>query len=138
MDALKLVLLIDGRTHVLTGRACRPPRYAAPVLRELIQRGWRPQDCDQLGTIAGEIESWVCAIDDLFAPAPICLPDPCPHCAQTHTHRLADDGQRIRTAALTITADRGAICGSCHDVWPPDRLLFLGRTLGYFPAGVTA
>jgi hypothetical protein len=137
IDALKLVLLIDARTHVLT--AFSRARTTPNRLRELAQRRtWRPQDCDQLKTIAGEIESWATAIDDLFAAKPIPLPNPCPHCRQTHTHVISDEGEHVQTAALTISADRGAECHACHDVWPPDRLLFLGRTLGYLPAGVTA
>jgi hypothetical protein len=136
IDALKLVMHIDDRTHVHTRFS--QSRTTPNRLRELTQIGWRPQDCDQLTAVAGEIESWVCAIDDLFATPPIYLPDPCPHCAQTHTHRVGDDGERIRTPALALTVEKGATCQSCHDVWPPDRLLFLGRTLGYHPAGVTA
>jgi hypothetical protein len=131
IDALKLVLLIDGRTRVLTvfSRARTTPNR----LRALTQIGWRPQDCGQLGTIAGEIESWVCAIDDLFAIPPVYLPDPCPNCGQSHTHRLADDGQRIRTKALAVTTDRGAYCQSCHDAWPREHLGVLAGMLGYQP-----
>lgn len=140
IDALKLVMEIDKRTHILTPFSRK--RNTPNRLRELTQlRTWRPQDCDQLGTIAAEIESWVCAIDDLFAAKPVYLPDPCPHCNQTHTYRLSDDGQRVRTrGVLAISTDRGAECPAechaCHDTWPSAE--FLAVMLGYFPAGVTA
>jgi hypothetical protein len=95
-------------------------------VRALLEYGSRPQDARALLEIAGYVK----AIDDLLAPKPIYLPGPCPQCGHTCTHRFTDDGQRVRTAALAVAAEHGAVCQNCHAVSPPDQLVFLGRILG--------
>jgi hypothetical protein len=107
-------------------------------VRGLLEYGWRPQDARVLLEIVGELAGFVAAIDDLLAPKPIYLPDPCPQCGHTCTHRFTDDGQRVRTSALAVTAEHGAVCQNCHAVWPPDQLVFLGRILGTAAAAIPA
>jgi hypothetical protein len=145
VDALKLLLVIDAWAAELE---CRyPPRYAAADdsdhvtvrrVRALLEFGWRPQDSRDLLDISAELAGYAKAIDDLFAPKPIYLPNACPHCGHRHAYRYADDGQHVRTPALAVTAEHGAVCQSCHAVWPPDQLVFLGRILGTAPAAIPA
>ncbi|HWT50457.1 MAG TPA: hypothetical protein VN255_18425, partial [Mycobacterium sp.] len=153
VDALKLLLAIDGWAVGL--ERCHPPRCAGcPVwrhlavhhsdhvtvrrVRALLEYGWRPQDSRVLLDISAELAGYAKAVDDLFSPKPIYLPNPCPQCGQSCTYRFTDDGQRVRTAALAVTAEQGAVCQSCHASWPPDQLLFLGRILGTAPAPISA
>ncbi len=136
VDAMKLLIHIDTRTHGITPRlrdtdtadGSTPSR-----LRWFAERKFRPQDSQQLETVATEIASWSIAIDDIFAPKPKFLPDRCPRCGNDHTYRKTDDGQKVRSPALELTVERGCRCLSCHDVWPPSELQFLGRLLGYKP-----
>jgi hypothetical protein len=153
VDALKLLLAIDACAAQLEHR--HPPRCAdCPIwcylaarhgdhptirrVRALLDYRWRPQDSRDLLDIAAELAGYAKAIDDLFAPKPIYLPHPCPQCGQRCTYRFTDDGQRVRTAALAVTAEHGAVCQACHAVWPADQLVFLGRILGTAPAGIPA
>ncbi len=142
VDALKLLILIDRRAAVL--EHCWPPRrrYDHPAdhptirrYRQILVVAWRPQDVDAITTISRIIAGYTKAVNDLFATKPIDLPNPCPECGRTHTYRIADDGERIRAAALQVSPD-GAICRSCHRRWRPDELAFLGRLLGYQLEGV--
>jgi hypothetical protein len=137
VDALKLLMAIDARAAELEWRY--PPRGPAVDdgdhvtvrrVRALLEYGWRPQDSRALLQIAGELAGFATAIDDLLAPKPIYLPDPCPQCGQSCTYRFTDDGQRVRTSALAVTAEHGAVCQACHVSWAPDQLVFLGRILG--------
>jgi hypothetical protein len=153
VDALKLLITIDDRAAELE-RWHRGRCAGCPVCRHLADRNgdhptvrrvcalpdypWRPQDSRALLEITGELDGYAKAIDDLFAPKPIYLPDPCPQCGQSATYRFTDDGQRVRTSALAVTAEHGAVCQSCHVVWPPDQLVFLGRILGTGAAGIPA
>jgi hypothetical protein len=136
IDAMRLLITIDDRVSEFE-RLHRPPplqRPGHPTLRrveQLVLLRWRPQDVTIVMTIADDLARYTKAIDDLFAIKPIFLPDPCPHCRQDHTYRLSDEGERVRSPALSVTAENGATCLSCHATWPPDRLLFLGRILGY-------
>jgi hypothetical protein len=145
VDALKLLMAIDACAAAWDWRY--PPRSVAADesdhvtvrrVRALLEYGWRPQDSRTLLEISDELAGFVTAIDDLLAPKPIYLPDPCPQCGHTCTHRFTDDGQRVRTAALAVTAEHGAVCQNCHAVWPPDQLVFLGRILGTASAGIPA
>lgn len=87
--------------------------------------------------IANDLAGYAKAVDDLFSPKPMYLPDRCPHCNHDHAYRLSDSGERIRTPALSISIEHGAKCARCHDVWEPSELVFLGKLLGYRgPAGV--
>jgi hypothetical protein len=150
IDAMKLAMQIDMGTIQLTHqtltqtlthtRVCYwPPVEPTPHrLERLTNHTWRPQDTQHITTITTEISSWVKAIDDLFAPKAIYLPDPCPQCGYTHARRITDDGQTVTVRALAVTADHGAICQHCHCHWSPDQLVFLGRVLGYQTAGITA
>jgi hypothetical protein len=137
IDALKLKLTIDHRTHAIASQCHTTPRNPPPAIKDtrdtiktLLQRTWRPQDANMLVTAATEIGSWAKAIDDLFAPKPIYLPNPCPQCGQNHTYRNADTGERVRSYALTINTETGATCLACHATWPPNKFVFLGRLLG--------
>jgi hypothetical protein len=145
VDALKLLMAIDARAAQLEWR--HPPanldaddsdHVTVRRVRALLEYGWRPQDARELLQVAGELAGYADAIDDLLAPKPIYLPDPCPQCGQSSTHRFTDDGQRVRTAALAVTAEHGAVCQSCHASWAPDQLVFLGRILGTAPAAMPA
>jgi hypothetical protein len=143
VDALKLLMAIDAYAGELEYRY--PPaavdggdHLTVRRVRALLEYGWRPQDSRAVLDIAGELAAYAQAIDDLLAPKPIYLPDPCPQCAHTCTYRFTDDGQRVRTAALAVTAEHGAVCQNCHAVWPPDQLVFLGRILGTGAAGIPA
>jgi hypothetical protein len=131
IDALKLIIKIDTRIAAMT--ETRAPTPA--LLRGLARAQWRPQDTELITTIAAELEGFAQAIDDLFAPKPVYLPDPCPHCGQTHTHKLTDDGQKIRTPALAVSVDRGAWCQACHDRFDP---WFLARLLDRRHEGISA
>jgi hypothetical protein len=151
VDALKLLILIDRRASQLE-HDWPPPRnretlYIARFpehptisrIQQLAIQPWRPQDCTSITTIAKQLAGDAKAVDDLFATKPIFLPDPCPRCGADHAYRPTDDGQRIRTRALAVTAETGAQCLHCHDRWGPDELMFLGRILGYHqPEGVIA
>jgi hypothetical protein len=121
LDALKLAIRIDARTAEIR---------ATPT------RSWRPQDIPKIEQLTTEIGAWCKAIDDLFSIKPIYLPNPCPRCDQRWTHRLNDEGERTRTPALALTAERGAWCQACHDRWEPERLPLLARQLGTMPATV--
>ena len=146
IDALKLLITIDR--HAATLEREHPPRTsltspagAHPTIRrihQLLTVPWRPQDARQLTTISNDLAGYSKAVDDLFAPKPIFLPNPCPHCGQDHAYQTRDDGDHVRVAALAITAEHGAICANCHDTWPPDQLVFLGRILGYTTKGIVA
>jgi hypothetical protein len=144
VDALTLLMAIDGYAgelerrcpSYLDARHCDHPTVY--WVRALLEYGWRPQDSSALLDVAGELAGYAQAIDDLLAPKPIYLPDPCPQCAHTCTYRFTDDGQRVRTAALAVTAEHGTVCQNCHAVWPPDQLVFLGRILGTASAGIPA
>lgn len=137
IDALKLTITIDTRTAIHVAHWENQLANTTPArLQQLTDRTWRPQDTQPITNTATEIQSWTKAINDLFAPKPLYLPDPCPHCHHTHAYRLNDEGERVRTPALTVTAARGAYCAHCHDIWPPDQLLFLGRILGYRTEGI--
>jgi hypothetical protein len=151
VDALKLLIAIDASAGHLQHQWPAPPNretlYIAQYpehptisrIQQLAIQPWRPQDCPALTTIANQLANFAKAVDDLFAIKPIFLPDPCPRCGADHAYRLTDDGQRIRTRALAVTAETGATCLHCHDCWGPDELMFLGRILGYRqPEGVIA
>lgn len=130
VDAMKLLIQIDTRTHGITQQLHTTTHHTPTRLQLFAQTKHRPQDTQQIQTAATEIASFSTAIDDLFSPKPIYLPDPCPACNFTHATRLADDGERIRTPALSLTVERGATCNNCHATWHP---MFLGRLLGYHP-----
>jgi hypothetical protein len=133
LDALLLTMRIDARTAELDAAPDTPTR-----LRSVLERHRRPHDTKTIETITGDLQAFVKAIDDLFSPKPIYLPDPCPHCGHDYAYLHSDDGQRIRRPALAVTAEHGAVCNHCHDAWAPDQLIFLGRILGYRqPQGVT-
>jgi hypothetical protein len=134
VDALKLAILIDERVHHIAQHLPRITEHDTPArLRHLTTCRYRPQDSKHLETIAVEVTSWSVAIDDLFAAKPKYLPDPCPHCQQTHAHRKSDDGETIRTPALALTVEKGAWCQACHDTF---EIMFLARLLGYTPEGI--
>jgi hypothetical protein len=156
IDAMKLLIVIDRRAGQLEHewpprcglRPCcaghhdcaliRSNASAYPTVRrinQVIVVRWRPQDADAVTRIADQLVGYAKAIDDLFAAKPIFLPKPCPRCGADHAYRLTDDGQRIRTPALAVTV-AGAVCLHCHDTWPPENLLFLGRVLGHHIEGV--
>ncbi len=141
IDAMLLLITIDDRVGLLEHDHRPPPLQhpGHPTLRriqQIVLLHWRPQDASTVTMIAHDFARFAKAIDDLFDIKPIFLPDPCPHCGQNHTYRLADDGQRVRTPALQVSVT-GAVCLACHDRWAPDELMFLGRILGYRrPAGV--
>jgi hypothetical protein len=135
IDCLKLAIHIEQRTRKISYNPCTT---VVGCLKHLTTRKWRPQDIDHLQHITTEIGSWSKAIDDLFAPKPVYLPDPCPQCGHTWTRRKNDDGDTIRTRALAITAAAGAVCQQCHAHWPPADLMFFGRVLGYRTQGITA
>ncbi|VAZ77484.1 hypothetical protein LAUMK4_05851 [Mycobacterium persicum] len=113
-----------------------------PTVQRLRQvdgwRKWRPQDTALIGTITGDLARFITRIDQLFAAAPKTLPDKCPQCGNSETRRRIDDGGIVSTSrvpALQITDD-GCTCQHCKAHWPPDRLVFLGRVLGYRIEGV--
>src|SRR6516164_3246382 len=137
IDALKYVTELDTLASAMVKRW--PPTYCQLTdhnehhtirnLNQTLTHHWSPKDdCQQIRYTAHQLTSYSHKIDDLFAPRPAYLPDPCPHCGHTTTHKLNDEGEDIRTPALAVTADRGAWCQQCHDTWTP---LFLARILGY-------
>lgn len=111
-----------------------------PTVQRLRQvdgwRKWRPQDTGLIGAIAGDLARFITRIDQLFAAAPLYLPDKCPSCDHSKARRRdRDTGETINVPALQITTD-GANCNNCHEKWSTDKLVFLGRVLGYRIAGV--
>lgn len=93
-------------------------------------RTWRPQDCEQINRITGDLESWAKHIDRLFSAKPKHLPDPCPYCDAKMVLRGSGDHQ-VRVPALQITLD-GCECQGCHHRWIGfDQLAILGQQLGY-------
>jgi len=146
VDALKLKLEIDQRTHQLTHPYTDSSDYFAgvtpyPVVnlwRKARAHPWRPQDSTSIQYLAHEIRGWSTAIDDLFTSKPIYLPDACPHCQRDHARKLSDTGEMITTRALVVTVDR-AVCQNCHDVWEfPDKLKFFSLLLGYHRGEILA
>ena len=137
IDCLKLAILIDGRTAILT-RGQKPRAITTTARLQLLTvTRWRPQDVEHLQHLSAEIESWAKAIDDLFAPKPLELPNPCPQCGHTWTHRKNDEGDTVRARTLAVTT-AGAQCRQCHTKWPPEDLMFFGRVLGYRLTEITA
>jgi hypothetical protein len=137
IDAIDLLTKIDHRIHELAAdyvvSEC-DDLAAVQRLRYLVARKWAPEQVEDVETITSDLAGYVEDIDRLFAPAPKYLPDKCPHCGHDKAARTVD-GQTIRMPALQITDD-GCTCNNCQDHWPPDRLVFLGRVLGYRIEGV--
>jgi hypothetical protein len=135
MDCLKLTIKIDQRSATIT----RGAHITSTVgrLQWLTTQKWRPQDIEYLEAMTAEIQSWAKEIDDLFATPPIGLPNPCPQCGHNWAHRKNDDGDTIRTRALTITAETGAVCRQCHAHWPVEKLTWLGHVLGTYTGELT-
>jgi hypothetical protein len=146
IDALKLKMAINTRVAEITAQHThRLAPTTTGQLDQLRRKNYRPQDTATLRTIARELQSFVIAIDDLFAAKPVILFDPrnptewapCPQCGHHHAYRHTDDGQTIRTPALLLTVERGSWCTHCHATWPPDRLGILAAMLGHpTPTGV--
>lgn len=96
-------------------------------LEALEQHKWRPQDCDTMKRHTETLDNFAKRIDQLFAPRPISLPDPCPECGHKIVYRDLD-GEKVRTLALQVT-ENGATCGNCHANWPIEHLELLGKIL---------
>jgi hypothetical protein len=138
LAAIHLLKIIDRRAQAL--EPCWPINDCDEYptiqrLRQLDTRKWRPQDTNLVQRITNDLAKDAGDIDALFAPAPKYLPDKCPNCQNAHAHRKDEEGKPTRIPALAITDD-GARCGSCREHWPLDRLMFLGRVLGYRIEGV--
>ena len=133
LDALILLDEID------TAVACwhRQPGTTPERLHALHERGWRPQDCRQIGELAGNIEAWTRDIKSLLiVEKHWTLPAPCPACGATVVYRKDSAGEVVRQAALHIGPD-GCECLRCHTVWEPARFVFLAKLLNYDkPVGV--
>jgi hypothetical protein len=132
IDALLLRNHIDAEVVKMHEAPNKWPGWTVPRLLALVQHPWRPQDCKTIHSHANLLCSFSKRIDTLFAPKPVCLPDPCPECGVAVVYRKGDeDDKPIRTAALQISTDVGAICGNCRTRWAPDQLAMLGRLLNY-------
>ncbi|MGV7794886.1 DUF7341 domain-containing protein [Mycobacterium kansasii] len=138
LAAIHLLKVIDRRAQTLEPAWPISDCDEYPTvqrLRQLDTRKWRPQDTELVTKIAADITKDAADIDALFAPSPKFLPDPCPSCHHSHARRLDDEGKPTRIPALAITDD-GCRCNVCKEHWPLDRLMFLGRVLGYRIEGV--
>jgi hypothetical protein len=138
LDAIDLLKTIDQRARELEPSWPISECDEYPTiqrLRQLDARKWRPQDVQEIDTITGDLNKYAVDIDKLFSNPPKYLPDPCPRCRNTHARRLDDEGKPTRIPALAITDD-GCTCNVCKEYWPPERLMFLGRVLGYRIEGV--
>lgn len=141
IDAIDLLKDIDHQAHLWEPAWPVSDCDDWPTVQRLRQvdlRKWRPQDVTLITTITGDLARFIARIDQLFAAAPKTLPDKCPQCGNSETRRRVDDGgvtATSRVPALQITDD-GCTCQHCKAHWPPDRLVFLGRVLGYRITGV--
>ncbi len=81
------------------------------------------------------MEQWQADIRQLLDPPPVLeLSVRCPACGARHFHRYKD-GERVRVAALQVTAT-GAACLACEHRWAPDGFVELARQLGVVPDSV--
>lgn len=138
LDAIDLLRTIDHRARQLEPQAPIAQCDDYPTVQRLRFHGirtWRPQDVTMIVVVTNDLAGFTADIDKLFAQPPKYLPDPCPHCNHLKATRTLD-GETIRTPALQIT-DTGANCLHCHAHWEPDRLMFLGKLLGYRIEGIT-
>ena len=102
-------------------------------LHALVDRGWRPQDCEVLDGYVATIERWVLAGTELLAPVPVVyLRQPCPRCGQQFTHRRDSAGELVNVRALKVS-ENGCTCLGRGASWPPERFHFLAALLGCAP-----
>lgn len=139
IDAIDLLKDIDHQIHLWEPAwpiADCDDWPAVQRLRQVDLRKWRPQDTELINQIVAGLTRFAARIDQLFAAAPLYLPDKCPSCDHAKARRHdRDTGENINVPALEITTD-GATCNNCHEKWPADRLVFLGRVLGYRISGL--
>ena len=133
VDALDLRNQIDDRVKVWQPKGSSTPGR----LRLLASRRWRPQDTRVVKDHAAEIQQWSMSITAILEPQPVkTIAAACPACGSRYQYRM-QAGERVRTAALSITASVGCTCGVCGSHWQPERFLFLCRLLGFAkPQGV--
>ncbi|MCA9843239.1 MAG: hypothetical protein KC491_01180 [Dehalococcoidia bacterium] len=126
--------VLDLKNAIITQLADWEPTRVATINKvDLIEtRGWRPQDCERIHTIAATMESWAVSIEALLRPERHwTLPNPCPACGVRTVYRTVA-GEEVRCPALQIGAS-GCTCIRCHTVWPPQQFEWLARLLGYEP-----
>lgn len=97
-------------------------------IHRLINKTYRPQDCDLVDGWTGQVTMWSRLIIALLDPEPHWhLPNPCPECRCKVVYRMVA-GEEVRQPALHITAE-GCRCQRCRTLWPPDRFELLARIL---------
>ena len=103
-------------------------------LHVLVDRGWRPQDCELIGDYCSSLERWVLAGTELLDPAPVVwLPHACPRCGARAARRRDGCGELVRTQAALRVSESGCSCAGCGAFWGPDRFEWLARLLGCEP-----
>jgi hypothetical protein len=134
IDDAQLLITIDRTT-----RTWNPQPGSTPeLLRELADRPWRPQDVEQLTTIAGTVLRWCDQIGALLNPQSVKdIVAPCPACGKRHVYRRDAGGEMVRAAALQVVALQGCTCQACGAHWGPQLYIHLCRVLGFaMPEGV--
>lgn len=116
------------------------PKPGTTVFRlaALSDRGWRPQDTDQVNTITHKISGWCDHITTLLDPdKTVPIPEACPSCDKRLVYRRDSAGEMVRQPALRIVVGQGCTCGACGAFWAPEKFVFLARLLGHdLPEGV--
>jgi hypothetical protein len=101
-------------------------------LRAIQRRKWRPQDVRSMEQIAGAVESWAKAIQELLSDKPRWhVAAPCPACERRFIYQRDNAGELTRRPALQITP-AGCACQNpqCRAEWiGPQQVIMLARTL---------
>jgi hypothetical protein len=116
-----------------------PPTIAR--LQELQARKWRVEDTAYINTIRSTIEAHTQKAKELLIGQRIRYiyePDSgnlvaCPSCGRSYVHRRDNSGQIVRQPALQISPEGTTHCVNreCEAQWGPEKMLFLGRLLGF-------
>jgi hypothetical protein len=114
-------------------------------LRLILNRQWRPQDCDFIEQIVTVVKEWVADIEVLFVNEPVRALwaasgggfAACPHCDKTMAKKRDRCGEMVQYPALQVLADGSTRCMACKTSWGPQLAMWVCRQLGYpTPAGV--
>ena len=137
IDALQLMFDMDSQAH----RWMPTPGTTPQRLTLVSQKGWRPQDTDEVTGMARTVEQWCDRITALIDPESVkyIFATACPSCGQLTVYRRDSAGEVVRQPALRLIPNVGCTCQHCQAHWPPDKYLFLQTLLGFEPTeGVIA
>ena len=130
IDALQLRGDIDTQTQKWVPRLKDTPNR----LGFLKHHSWRPQDTDNVTSIARQVDVWCEKILNLLAPESRKeITAPCPSCGRRTVYRKDPGGENVRMAALVLVVDKGCTCLACEAHWSPEYYLHLSRLLEISP-----